>query len=82
VKLPRDVSGDELATLLRGYGYEPTRQTGSHLRLTRTGEGNEHHVTVPSHDPLRVGTLSAILNDVAAHLGLERAELVSELFGR
>ncbi len=82
MKLPRDVSGDELAALLRGYRYESTRQTGSHVRLTRTAEGQEHHVTVPRHDPLRVGTLSAILNDVAVHLGLERAELASKLFQR
>lgn len=82
MKLPRDVSGDELATLLRGYGYEATRQTGSHLRLTRSTDGTEHHVTVPRHDPLRVGTLSAILGDVAAHLGLERAELAAKLSGR
>lgn len=82
MKLPRDVSGDELAALLRGYGYEPTRQTGSHLRLTRTGDGQEHHVTIPRHDPLRIGTLSAILNEIAAHLGIERAELASKLFQR
>ena len=82
MKLPRDVSGDELAALLRGYGYEPTRQTGSHLRLTRTGDGQEHHVTIPRYDPLRIGTLSAILNEIAAHLGIERAELASKLFQR
>ena len=80
MKLPRDVSGDELAALLRGHGYEATRQTGSHLRLTRAADGQEHHVTVPRHDPLRIGTLSAILNDVAAHLGFERTELTSKLF--
>jgi predicted RNA binding protein YcfA (HicA-like mRNA interferase family) len=82
VKLPRDVSGDELAALLRGYGYEATRQNGSHLRLTRSTDGQEHHVTVPRHNPLRVGTLSAILNDVAAHIGIERAELAPKLFQR
>ena len=34
MKLPRDLSGLELAQLLRTVGYEITRQTGSHLRLT------------------------------------------------
>ena len=56
----RDLPGDALASRLRRYGYEPTRQTGSHLRLTSTLQGQEHHVTVPRHDHLRVGTLSAI----------------------
>jgi len=45
VKLPRDVSGTELAALLRRFGYEITRQTGSRLRLTSTFKGFEHHVT-------------------------------------
>jgi hypothetical protein len=39
-------------------------------------------VTIPRHAALRVGTLSAILADVASHLGVERSELASELFDR
>ena len=57
MKLPRDVSGDDLAKALRVLGYETTRQTGSHCRLT-TSLGGEHHVTIPRHSPLRVGTHS------------------------
>jgi predicted RNA binding protein YcfA (HicA-like mRNA interferase family) len=34
MKLPRDISGQALAKALLKLGYEPTRQTGSHLRLT------------------------------------------------
>jgi predicted RNA binding protein YcfA (HicA-like mRNA interferase family) len=81
VRLPRDVSGEELAVLLRRYGYEVTRQTGSHMRLTTTQEG-EHHVTIPRHSSLRVGTLSAILSDVAEHLGIPKPALVETLFGK
>ncbi len=44
MKLPRDISGDELAKSLESLGYQVTRQTGSHMRLTTT-EGGEHHVT-------------------------------------
>jgi predicted RNA binding protein YcfA (HicA-like mRNA interferase family) len=79
-RLPRDVSGADLARLLETYGYAVTRQRGSHLRLT-THEGGEHHVTVPNHDPLRTGTLNGILKDVAAHAGLERDSVVEALFG-
>jgi predicted RNA binding protein YcfA (HicA-like mRNA interferase family) len=81
VRLPRDLSGEELAELLKRYGYEVTRQTGSHVRLT-TMEGGEHHITIPNHKSLRVGTLSAILRDVAEHLGISRQELQEALFGR
>lgn len=33
-KIPRDLSGKELAKLLSRFNYEITRQTGSHIRLT------------------------------------------------
>ncbi len=78
MKLPRDVSGAELAKALKACGYEITRQAGSHIRLTTT-ENGEHHVTVPNHSPLRVGTLAAILDDVAAHLKLSRDELLKKI---
>ncbi|GAB4412885.1 MAG: hypothetical protein Kow00123_26690 [Anaerolineales bacterium] len=80
MRLPRDVSGAELAALLGRYGYRVTRQTGSHLRLTML-EGGGHHITIPRHKPLRVGTLSAILNEVARHVGVDRQTLVEALFG-
>jgi predicted RNA binding protein YcfA (HicA-like mRNA interferase family) len=80
VKLPRDVSGRDLARRLRPCGYDLTRQVGSHMRLT-THERGEHHVTIPAHDHLRVGTLEYILASVAHHLGVERRELELRLFG-
>jgi predicted RNA binding protein YcfA (HicA-like mRNA interferase family) len=80
LKLPRDLSGRELARLLRRYGYEITRQTGGHLRLTSRSKGAEHHITIPAHDALKVGTLSAILSDVAAYLEIDRAVLLESLF--
>jgi predicted RNA binding protein YcfA (HicA-like mRNA interferase family) len=80
MRLPRDLSGDDLAQTLRQFGYRVTRQTGSHLRLT-TVERGEHHITISKHDPLRIGTLAAILRDVAEHFELSRQELVERLFG-
>ena len=79
MKLPRDVSGADLAKRLGRLGYAVTRQTGSHLRLT-TSERGQHHVTIPNHDALKVGTLAGILGDVAAHLAISRDELVERLF--
>lgn len=34
MKIPRDLAGSDLAKALRELGYETTRQTGSHVRLT------------------------------------------------
>jgi predicted RNA binding protein YcfA (HicA-like mRNA interferase family) len=80
MKLPRDMGGEELAALLGKHGYKITRQTGSHMRLTSTSKGFEHRITIPRHKPLRVGTLSSIVNEIAAYLEIERQELVKELF--
>ena len=80
MKLPRDMGGEELAALLGKYGYKITRQTGSHIRLTSASKGFEHHITVPKHKPLRVGTLSSIVNEIADYLEIERQKLVKELF--
>lgn len=82
MRLPRDLSGAELASLLRRYGYEVTRQTGSHLRLTSRVEGGEHHISIPRHRALKVGTLSRILADVAGYLQIDRETLVQGLFRR
>jgi len=81
MKLPRNMGGEELAALLGKYGYKITRQTGSHIRLTSASKGFEHHITIPRHKPLRVGTLSSIVNELAAYLEIERQKLVKELFG-
>ena len=80
MKLPRDLSGVELARALSGIGYRITRQTGSHLRLTLEIP-TQHHITIPAHDPLKVGTLAAILADVAGHLKISREDLQQQLFG-
>jgi predicted RNA binding protein YcfA (HicA-like mRNA interferase family) len=79
MKLPRDISGQTLAKALLKLGYEPTRQTGSHIRLTTQMNG-EHHVTVPAHNPLKIGTLNAILQAVAQHFELTRDALLKLLF--
>jgi len=79
LKLPRDISGAELAQRLRTLGNEVTRTTGRHQRLTTTLHG-EHHITIPLHSPLRVGTLAAVLSEIAAHVTMSRDDLVVRLF--
>lgn len=78
-RIPRDISGQVLIHVLRDLGYTITRQVGSHIRLT-THENGEHHITIPNHDPLRIGTLSNILNDIAQHFQISKEELVQKLF--
>ncbi|HVT56890.1 MAG TPA: type II toxin-antitoxin system HicA family toxin [Thermoanaerobaculia bacterium] len=79
MRLPRGLTGEDLARALRRLGYDVTRQTGSHLRLTTHRQG-EHHVTIPRHDALRVGTLFAVLAEVAKHHELSRDDLLQLFF--
>jgi predicted RNA binding protein YcfA (HicA-like mRNA interferase family) len=83
MKLPRDLSGNDLIRLLERLGYVVIRRKGSHVRLRRAATDllGEHPVTIPVHDELRIGTLAAILDDIANHLGISRDELLRLLFG-
>jgi predicted RNA binding protein YcfA (HicA-like mRNA interferase family) len=81
MKIPRDISGKELIKYLQPYGYTVTRQTGSHIRLTTEINLQQHHITIPNHNPLKIGTLSAIMADIAAHLGKTKEGLLEEIFG-
>lgn len=67
MKLPRDLSGDDVANLLaRRYGYRVY--------------GN-HNITVPRHRAIRTGTLNAITTEVAKFLDLPKQEVRKSLFG-
>jgi len=82
VKLPRDLSGHELAGLLsRHYGYRRTRSRGSHMTLTLTSGSRAHSVTVPLNRALRTGTLDAIVSAVSRFLDLPKRDVRETLFG-
>lgn len=80
MRLPRDLTGAQLIRAMGKLGYVVTRQTGSHVRLTCESP-TQHHVTVPQHDPLRIGTLAAILTALADARGMTRDELQQQLLG-
>lgn len=81
MRLPRDLSGREVARLLaRHYGYRAARTKGSHMTVTLTVGNDRHSVTVPRHRNIRVGTLDAIAGDVAKFLGLSKRDVRETLF--
>jgi hypothetical protein len=41
----------------------------------------EHHVPIPNHDPIKIGTLSAIMLDIAQRRNQTKSELIEQLFG-
>lgn len=80
MKFPRNISGKELVKCLGKIGYEISRQKGSHIRLTCKFP-KEHHITIPNHDPVRIGTLAAIISDIAIQRNQTKDELTQLLFG-
>jgi predicted RNA binding protein YcfA (HicA-like mRNA interferase family) len=78
MRIPRNTDSQQLIKALQTFGYSETRQTGSHIRLTTQIFG-QHHITIPNHDPIRIGTLNAILMEVASHFGISKEELVNRL---
>ena len=79
MRIPRDLSSKDLIKSLSKLEYEVTRQTGSHIRL-KTERNGEHNVTIPAHNPIKIGTLNAILRDIATHFQMTRNHLIEVLF--
>lgn len=79
MKLPRNISAKSLIKTTEKLGYKITRQTGSHIRLT-TIERGQHHITVPNHDPIKIGTLSGIISDIANHFQTTKEDITEKIF--
>jgi predicted RNA binding protein YcfA (HicA-like mRNA interferase family) len=76
MKLPRDLSGEDLTKhLCKRWQYAKVHQVGSHVIL-QTPQPTAHRVAVPAHNPLRIGTLNAILSAVAAHKDVAKEEIL------
>ncbi len=76
MKLPRDLSGDELVLALsKHFGYHRIHQEGSHVIL-QTEIPHHHRLAVPNHNPLRLGTLNAILRAVSEAQGIPKEDIL------
>jgi len=79
VKLPRELYGRDLAReLCSHWEYRQVNQAGSHIIL-QTESPRHHRLSVPDHKPLRIGTLTAILRQVAAAKGVTREDILATL---
>jgi predicted RNA binding protein YcfA (HicA-like mRNA interferase family) len=61
VKLPADLSGRDVRSILERAGFVFQRQTGSHMILRR--DTPHARVVVPDHKRIRPGTLRRIIAD-------------------
>ena len=72
MKIPRDLSGRELAdALCRRLDYREVHQSGSHIIL-ETENPSHQRIAVPAHRYLKLGSLNAILRMVATHKGVTK----------
>lgn len=79
MKVPRDLSGAQLIKVLcRDWGYPLVHQEGSHVILQTETPGHQR-LSVPNHNPMRVGTLNGIVRAVATHKGADRQTLLDSL---
>ena len=79
MKPPRDLPGKELIKCLcRRWGYAEVNRESSHVTL-EASTPSKHRVTVPTHDALKVGTLTNILNSVSRHKGVSRDAILRSL---
>jgi predicted RNA binding protein YcfA (HicA-like mRNA interferase family) len=79
MKVPRELSGAQLVKVLcRDWSYRVVHQEGSHIIL-QTDTPPPQRLSVPNHNPLRVGTLNGIVRAVSVHKGVERQQLLDAL---
>ena len=79
MKLPRNISGQELVKVLTKLGYEKVQQKGSHIKVT-TNINGQHHLAIPNHNPIKTGTLNSILRQAANHFNKSKEEIIELLF--
>lgn len=80
MRLPHDISGKELVSKLRKFGYEITRQKGSHIRLTAKIKDKKHNLTIPIHKQIKIGTLNNTINELSTIHKIPKDELITKLF--
>jgi predicted RNA binding protein YcfA (HicA-like mRNA interferase family) len=63
-KLKR-LSGTDIVTILKTFGFEVYSQRGSHIKLRRLVADDKQTLTIPDHHELDRGTLRAIFRQAS-----------------
>lgn len=74
----RSLSSREVLRIFRDFGFEPSIQRGSHIKLRRLLAGSAQTLTVPNHHEIDRGTLQAILRQASRFI--PEAELRSRFY--
>ena len=80
MRVPRDLYGRDFADhLIRRWEFVELRQTGSHIILRTAAQPAGLTISVPARKPLRVGTLSGLLDEVAVHKNVSVEAILHKL---
>ena len=77
MRLPSDLTGQELVKGLKQLGFEKLRQSGSHVIVVYL-ETNDT-ISIPLHRPIKRGTLRSILKSVEELTGKNLFEILDAL---
>lgn len=79
MRLPRDLNAEKLIKLMKNLGYVIKRQTGSHIRLSAITKKGEHNITIPNHNPIKIGMLSAIIKEICKNNEISESDFLNEI---
>ena len=48
--------------------------------MVTSKRNGEHHLVIPNHNPIKVGTLNGIISLVAQHFQIKKEEVLTQLF--
>jgi predicted RNA binding protein YcfA (HicA-like mRNA interferase family) len=68
----RRLSGHDVVTILKPFGFLVVAQRGSHMKLKRLGSDGTQVLTIPAHTSLDVGTLRALLRQASRFIPEEQ----------
>ena len=76
----RILSGKDIVSILKKFGFIVDRQRGSHVKLRRTEKGTRQTLTIPLHPEIDKGTLGAIYHQILRYIPEEeiRAHVYTE----
>lgn len=68
----KHLSGNEVVSIFKEFGFEVFSQRGSHVKLRRISIHNERQtLVVPNHKEIDVGTLRAIIRQASKYVSEE-----------
>jgi len=62
------LSGKDVVSILRVFGFEQAAQRGSHVKLRRIINGENQTLTIPLHKELDRGTANAIFRQACRYI--------------